>query len=58
MAVTAARRYNPVIKAFYERLRLAGKSYKVAMTACMRKFLVILNAKMRDTFYAHPLPIV
>lgn len=44
MAVLTARRCNPVIKAFGERLAAAGKPYKVVMTACMRKLLVILNA--------------
>jgi transposase len=41
-----------VIKDFYVRLKEKGKPGKVALTACMRKFLVILNAKMRDEFYA------
>ena len=41
-------RYNPVIKANYERLVGCGKEKKVAITACMRKFLIILNAMMRD----------
>ena len=44
MAAVSAKRFNPVIRATYERLRAAGKSYKVAMVACMRKMLVILNA--------------
>ncbi|MGI6207780.1 MAG: IS110 family transposase [Anaerolineae bacterium] len=44
MATLAARRCNPVIRAFFERLEAQGKPYKVAMTACMRKLLVILNA--------------
>lgn len=44
MATLTARRYNPVIRAFGERLKAAGKPYKVIMTACMRKLLVILNA--------------
>jgi transposase len=41
-------RYNPVIKSFYEHLLSKGKLKKVALTACMRKFLTILNAMMRD----------
>ena len=45
-ALTAARR-NPVIKAFYERLVAAGKLPKVALVACMRKRLTILNARVR-----------
>lgn len=48
MAALSATRYNPVIKTFYERLLANGKEKKVALTACMRKLLVILNAIMRD----------
>jgi len=44
MATVAALRFNPVIKAFYDRLTGAGKVAKVAITACMRKLLTILNA--------------
>lgn len=44
MAIHSARRYNPVIKRFYDRLIQAGKLPKVALTACMRKMLTILNA--------------
>ncbi|WP_438009054.1 IS110 family transposase [Sorangium sp. So ce321] len=44
MASVTAVRCNPVIRAFYDRLRAAGKPYKVAMTACMHKLLTILNA--------------
>lgn len=40
----AATRHNPVIKAFYQRLRAEGKPSKVALVACMRKLLTILNA--------------
>jgi transposase len=47
MATLTARRCNPVIKAFYERLRAAGKPAKVALTACMRKLLTILNAMLK-----------
>lgn len=47
MAALAAKKFNPVIKAFYERLIKQGKEKKVALTACMRKLLVILNAMMR-----------
>jgi transposase len=43
MAALTAIRYNPTIKEFYERLIAAGKKPKVAITACMRKLLVILN---------------
>jgi transposase len=45
-AVVAARR-NPIIKAFYQRLRTAGKAPKVALVACMRKLVTILNAMVK-----------
>jgi len=48
MAAITAARCNPTIKACYQRLRAAGKLTKVAIVACMRKLLVILNAIMRD----------
>lgn len=48
MAALSATRHNPKIKAFYERLLANGKEKKVALTACMRKLLVILNAMVRD----------
>ena len=48
MAALAARRSNPAIKALYERLVASGKPIKVALTACMRKLLCILNAMVRD----------
>ncbi|SRR5258706_217232 len=48
MATLAATRSNPVIKAFYQRLLKAGKKKKVAIVACMRKLLTILNAILRD----------
>lgn len=48
MAAFVARRHNPILKAFYDRLRLAGKPVKVATVACMRKLLVIVNAMVRD----------
>ena len=48
MATLAATRWNPVIKAHYEQLLSRGKVKKVALVACMRKLLVILNAMMRD----------
>ena len=47
MATLSAARCNPVIKAMYQRLRASGKPFKVAMTACMRKLLVILNAILK-----------
>jgi transposase len=48
MGALVATRYNPVIKAFYERLLAAGKEKKVALTACMRKLLTILNAMIKQ----------
>ena len=48
MGALAATRHNPAIKEFYERLLAAGKPKKVALVACMRKLLTILNALMRD----------
>ncbi|HGB5896251.1 TPA: IS110 family transposase [Salmonella enterica] len=47
MAALVATRFNPVIKAFYTRLVAAGKPKKVALVACMRKLLTILNAMFR-----------
>jgi transposase len=40
-------RLNPVIRTFYERLSGAGKPKKVALTACMRKLLMMLNAMLK-----------
>lgn len=48
MGTLAATRYNPVIKDLYQRLVGNGKANKVAIVACMRKLLTILNAMMRD----------
>lgn len=48
MAALSAARYNPVIKAFYERLLVKGKPKKVALVACMHKLLRILNAIMKS----------
>jgi transposase len=49
MATLAATRYNPVIKAFFGRLKEAGKPPKVAIVACMRKLLTILNAMLKTS---------
>lgn len=46
MAAVVATRHNPVLKAFYQRLRLAGKPFKVAIVAVTRKLLIHLNTKM------------
>ncbi len=48
MSALSAIRYNPVIKAQYDQLVKRGKQKKVAITACMRKMLTILNAMLRD----------
>jgi transposase len=44
MAALVGLRHNPVLRAFYQKLRASGKPFKVAATACMRKLLTILNA--------------
>jgi transposase len=54
MAALVASRYNPVIREFYQRLRLAGKPPKVALTACLRKLLVILNAMLKNRTHWNP----
>jgi transposase len=48
MAALAASQHNPVIRAFYQRLIEAGKPKKVALTACVRKLVVILNAMVKN----------
>lgn len=57
MATITAMRVNAQIRTFYERLRQAGKPFKVAIVACMRKLLTILNAMMRTQTRWQP-PIV
>ena len=47
MPTLVAVRHNPVLRAFYARLQEAGKPKKVALTACMRKLLTILNAMLK-----------
>lgn len=47
MGAIVAARFNPVIRAFYQRLRAAGKAKKVALVACMHKLLTILNAILK-----------
>ncbi len=47
MSTVVAVRHNPVLTAFYQRLRAAGKAPKLALTACMRKLLTILNAMLK-----------
>lgn len=48
MAAFTATRFNPVIKEFYQRLVAKGKPHKVALTACMRKLLSIINLMVRN----------
>ncbi|HEX6703727.1 MAG TPA: IS110 family transposase, partial [Albitalea sp.] len=48
MATVSALTYNPVLRSYYQRLLAAGKPKKVAIVACMRKMLTILNAMVRD----------
>lgn len=48
MGAMCGIRFNPIVRVLYRRLREAGKPAKVALTACMRKLLTILNAMMRD----------
>jgi transposase len=55
MATMVAIRFNPVISSFYKKLKGAGKPHKVAMTACMRKTIVILNSMVKNRTYWHPL---
>jgi transposase len=47
MAVTTAKRYPGPMRQLYQRLRKAGKKHKVAMTACVRKFAIMLNAMVK-----------
>ena len=48
MAAQVAAMHNPVLQAFKQRLRVAGKKPKVVIVAVMRKMLTILNAMLRD----------
>ena len=48
MAVLSARKFNPALKRFYDRLIEKGKLKKVAIVACMRKLIIIMNAMLRD----------
>lgn len=54
MATVSAMRCNPVLKPFYQRMLKAGKPKKVAIVACMRKLLTILNAMVRDNAAWNP----
>jgi len=48
MATLVASRHNPVLKTFYQRLLVVGKTKEVALVACMRKLLTILNAMIKQ----------
>jgi len=48
MAAVVATRWNPVIRAFYQRLLAAGKPKKLALTACVRKLVLIINAMLKN----------
>jgi transposase len=48
MAAYATTKFNPIMKAFYERLTAAGKPFKVAITACMRKLVGYLNVMLKE----------
>ncbi len=48
LTAMCGRRWNPALKVFYERLKAAGMPMKVAVIACARKLLTILNAMVRD----------
>ena len=55
MGAMVASRHNPVIRDFYQRLLAAGKPKKLALTACMRKLLTILNSMLKHgTSWQHP----
>ena len=54
MAALVATRYNPVLRDFYQRLCEAGKPKKVALTACMRKLLTILNVMVKHNRHWNP----
>lgn len=54
MAALSARKYNPAIQVFYDRLIAKGKAKKVALVACMRKLVIIANAILRDKIEWYP----
>jgi transposase len=56
MAAVVATRHNPVLRPFYQGLLSAGKPKKVALTACMRKLLIILNAMVKNHTVWSPNP--
>ena len=58
MAALAAKRFNPVLRRFAQRLTCSGKSAKVIIVACMRKLLTLLNAMVRDNLTWSQLNVV
>lgn len=59
MACLSAKKHNPVMRQFFEHLTARGKPFKVAMAACLRKLLTIMNALIRTQIAgqpAHPAP--
>ena len=58
MGAVAAMRFNPVIKAFADRLKNNGKKNKVVIVACMRKLISLLNAMLRDNLHWNQLNLV
>ena len=57
MGALVATRHNPVIRSFYQRLLATGKPKKLALTACMRKLLTILNSMVKTGQHWNPHPI-
>jgi transposase len=53
-ALSAATRWNQALKEFYCRLIAKGKKHKVALTACMRKMLITLNAMLKNNQTYNP----
>ncbi len=58
MATLAAIRFNPVLRAFFQRLTAAGKLWKVRVVACMRKLVTYLNTMLRDNLPWQELNVV
>lgn len=54
MAMISSIKCNPVFKAYYQKLKAAGKLPKVAMVACMRKLIVILNTMVKNEALLSP----
>jgi len=51
MAALSAVRYDRILKSFYQRLLLAGKKPMVALTACMRKLIVLMNHLLKNDHF-------